>query len=165
VSIVLFIRSLNFGGAEQQVGELAKGLVSRWHDVVVAVFYADSKLFGEVHDAGVRLVVLEKRGRKDLIIANSWSGADHHQRLGYPADKMVVIPNGIDVSRVRPDPEADSRQRVAWGIPERRAGRRVGGAPRSHEGPRNVFEGSTPGQGRRAATVVSRRGRRPPALS
>lgn len=195
MSIVLLIRSLNFGGAERQVIELAKGLASRGHDVVVAVFYGDGKLFGELQDAGVRLVVLQKRGRwdlisfltrlirvlrdlrpqilyafmiepsllgvlmkpllpstrvvwgvrvsnldfslydwaqrltfrmsralarfADLIIANSWSGAAHHQGLGYPADKMVVIPNGIDLSRFRRDPAAGRRQRLAWGIPDK----------------------------------------------
>ena len=53
----------------------------------------------------------------DLIVANSWSGAAHHQDLGYPAAKMVVVPNGIDVARFRPDSAAGQRQRAAWGVP------------------------------------------------
>src|SRR5207247_3354707 len=52
----------------------------------------------------------------DLIIANSWTGAAYHQLHGYPAAKLAVVPNGIDLERFHPDNEAGRRLRAAWGI-------------------------------------------------
>jgi glycosyltransferase involved in cell wall biosynthesis len=52
----------------------------------------------------------------DLIITNSRAGRDYHVEHGFPARKMVVIPNGIDTDRFRPDEEARCRVRAEWGI-------------------------------------------------
>ena len=52
----------------------------------------------------------------DAIIANSRAGSDYHIAQGYPWAKVVVIPNGIDTQRFRPDPEARRRVRSEWGI-------------------------------------------------
>lgn len=54
----------------------------------------------------------------DLIIANSYAGARHHVAAGYPEHKMVVIPNGIDTERFRPDPELGRQFREECGIPK-----------------------------------------------
>lgn len=40
-----------------------------------------------------------------------------HAAIGYDEDKMVVIPNGFDVDRLRPDPTARQDVRHALGIP------------------------------------------------
>lgn len=55
--------------------------------------------------------------RADLIISNSFSGAKHHIGLGYPANRVVVIPNGVDTNIFKPDPEAGLRFRKLHGIP------------------------------------------------
>jgi glycosyltransferase involved in cell wall biosynthesis len=55
-------------------------------------------------------------GLPHLIVANSRAGRDHHLRSGFPAAKLVVIPNGIETSRFRPDLEAGRRVRAEWGI-------------------------------------------------
>ena len=39
-----------------------------------------------------------------------------HVQMGYAADKMLVIPNGIDLDRFRPDPEARASVRVELGL-------------------------------------------------
>jgi glycosyltransferase involved in cell wall biosynthesis len=54
----------------------------------------------------------------DLIICNSRAGAADHVAQGYPADRVLVVPNGIDTRRFRPDPGARARLRSEWGIPE-----------------------------------------------
>lgn len=54
----------------------------------------------------------------DAIIANSHVGCEHHVALGYPAQKTVVISNGIDTKRFRPDPKSRDRIRAEWGVSE-----------------------------------------------
>jgi glycosyltransferase involved in cell wall biosynthesis len=50
----------------------------------------------------------------DLIIANSWAGASYHIEAGYPAEKVVVIPNGVDTDVFHPDPDAGQRYRCLF---------------------------------------------------
>jgi Glycosyltransferase len=42
----------------------------------------------------------------DAIVYNSDVAVAQHELLGYAADKRIVIPNGFDVDRFRPDPDA-----------------------------------------------------------
>jgi len=53
------------------------------------------------------------------IIFNSEAGKRDYLAQGFPAAACVVAPNGIDVERFRPDPEARRRVRAEWGIGER----------------------------------------------
>ena len=55
----------------------------------------------------------------DLIVVNSHAGLDFAARKGFSQDKMVVIPNGIDVERFHPDPLSRNGKRQAWGILDR----------------------------------------------
>ena len=55
-------------------------------------------------------------GKADLIIANSEAAAEYGHAQGFPKEKMVVIPNGIDTDRFRPDPEVGREIRANWGI-------------------------------------------------
>jgi glycosyltransferase involved in cell wall biosynthesis len=57
-------------------------------------------------------------GRADLIVANSAAGRDYHVAHGYPPDRCVVVPNGIDTTRFRPDGSLRARQRDLWGVAE-----------------------------------------------
>lgn len=52
----------------------------------------------------------------DLIIVNSHAGWDYAANHGFPAARMVVICNGIDVQQFYPDPAARERLRAEWGI-------------------------------------------------
>jgi glycosyltransferase involved in cell wall biosynthesis len=54
----------------------------------------------------------------DLIIANSRAGCEYHIDQGYPRGKMVLIPNGIDTDRFRPDRNGGRRIRREWNVPE-----------------------------------------------
>lgn len=52
----------------------------------------------------------------DLIIVNSKAGFRDSLDQGYPKQKMIVIPNGIDIERFQPDKEAGLGLRRDWGI-------------------------------------------------
>lgn len=52
----------------------------------------------------------------DLLIANSHSGARYYATQGYPADRLEVVPNGIDTDRFQPNAEARTRVRRELGI-------------------------------------------------
>jgi glycosyltransferase involved in cell wall biosynthesis len=52
----------------------------------------------------------------DLVLANSQTGGRYHVARGFPAERLVVVPNGIDVQRFHPDAEARARIRKEWDI-------------------------------------------------
>ena len=52
----------------------------------------------------------------DLIIVNSNSGYDYHLAKGYPSERMVVVPNGIDTDFFTPDLVTRQHQLSRWGI-------------------------------------------------
>ncbi|MBI2013518.1 MAG: glycosyltransferase [Candidatus Colwellbacteria bacterium] len=52
----------------------------------------------------------------EKIICNSYSGRDVHIKMGYDSKKMVVIPNGFDISRFRLDSEARISVRKELGV-------------------------------------------------
>lgn len=54
----------------------------------------------------------------DVIIVNSEVGATHHAALGYPRERIRVIPNGIDTMRFRFDAEGRARLRATWHVPD-----------------------------------------------
>ncbi|MDD3653299.1 MAG: glycosyltransferase [Desulfotomaculaceae bacterium] len=52
----------------------------------------------------------------DRIIVNSHAGSNYAISRGFPQEKTVVIPNGIDTERFRPDPESGKPVRAEWGL-------------------------------------------------
>lgn len=54
--------------------------------------------------------------KADVILVNSEAGALFHAACGYPAHRMVVVPNGIDTGRFRPNPTAGVALRQEWSI-------------------------------------------------
>ena len=54
----------------------------------------------------------------DLVIANSRSGRDYHISQGFPASRIQVVANGIDIERFRPDAEARRALRTEWQVPD-----------------------------------------------
>lgn len=63
---------------------------------------------------------LERRlsGVPDVIIANSHAGMRHAVANGFPEAHIVVVPNGFDTQRFRPDRALGAPLRAAWGIQE-----------------------------------------------
>ena len=55
----------------------------------------------------------------DLIIVNSRAGFDYAVAQGFPQERMIVIPNGIDTERFRPDRNSGLELRSEWGVREK----------------------------------------------
>jgi glycosyltransferase involved in cell wall biosynthesis len=53
-----------------------------------------------------------------VIVSCAQNAADRHRQWGYRADRMLVIQNGYDLSRWKPDPDARRAARLAWGVPD-----------------------------------------------
>lgn len=85
MKVALLIRSLERGGAERQLVNLATSLKSNGHLVTVAVFYSGGNLEPLLREAGVTIVDLKKAGRWDLIAfflkARNWLRNDRPQVL------------------------------------------------------------------------------------
>jgi glycosyltransferase involved in cell wall biosynthesis len=54
----------------------------------------------------------------DLAIANSEAGRLAALQRGFPADRLVVVPNGIDLGCFRPDAAARARARARRDLPD-----------------------------------------------
>jgi glycosyltransferase involved in cell wall biosynthesis len=67
VNILFIIRSLNLGGAERQLVNVAVGLKNRGHQVSVVIFYPGGPLYEELDAANVPVFVLDKKGRWDIF--------------------------------------------------------------------------------------------------
>jgi glycosyltransferase involved in cell wall biosynthesis len=52
----------------------------------------------------------------DIVISNSWSGRNIVVAKGFQPEKVVVIANGIDTERFRPDRSGRNRLREEWKI-------------------------------------------------
>jgi glycosyltransferase involved in cell wall biosynthesis len=52
----------------------------------------------------------------DLIISNSRAGEAVAVRDGFPAEKIVVVPSGVDMARFRPQPSIRATQRETFGL-------------------------------------------------
>jgi len=66
MKILFFIRALDVGGSQRQLGLLASGLARRGHDVAVAVLYSGSPVERALEAAGVRILPVKKTGRWDV---------------------------------------------------------------------------------------------------
>lgn len=56
--------------------------------------------------------------RPDVILFNSHTSLAHHRDRGFRTQRALVLPNGFDTGRFRPDPQARVRLRRAWGVPD-----------------------------------------------
>ncbi|MEO8654744.1 MAG: glycosyltransferase [Ramlibacter sp.] len=92
-------RSLEGGGAERQLVNLALGLARRGQRVAVAVFYDGGPLGADLAAAGIQLFVVGKRGRWDVLsfltrllrLLRAQKPAVLHSYLGGPNIAAVVL--------------------------------------------------------------------------
>ena len=64
------------------------------------------------------------------IVCCSHASQRVHSALGYDQSRMMVIPNGVDLERFRPDAGARMRMRDEWGVP--REAKVIGAVARFH---------------------------------
>jgi len=62
------------------------------------------------------LCVVLSRWIPDLVIYNSWKGYHFHRKIGYKIAKSVVIPNGVDLSRFKPNRQYRDEIRCDLGL-------------------------------------------------
>lgn len=110
--VLLLCRSLEVGGAERQLVELAKGLSRRRHEVSVAVLYGGGPLAAELDGTGIRIHDLRKAGRWD--IADFWLRLVKLVRRERPdaVYSYLTVPN-LFAASVRP---LLRRSAIVWGI-------------------------------------------------
>lgn len=111
-NIMFLTRSLCFGGAERQLVLLARGLAERGHSVSIVLFYNEGELLQDLEGTNVKVHVLRKKGRWDLI---------GFMRSLYGLVKTVnpdvihgylVVPNIISVMLKM----MGCRQTMVWGV-------------------------------------------------
>lgn len=52
----------------------------------------------------------------DAVVCNSYAGADDARARGMPPDRLMVVPNGVDTDRFRPDPDLRAAFRGELGV-------------------------------------------------
>ena len=191
MSISFLINSLDVGGAERQLTQIANGMAIRGHQVTIYVFYGGRPLEKELNEK-VEVVDLKKMSKWEnfyflfkltfevarkspdvfysfltvsnifatvlrvfspstkiiwgirnanydkvaenwstlvafkvekflsfiphAVICNSYRALEEIQNKGYPKDRCLVVPNGIDVERFKPCPVARDKVRESFGI-------------------------------------------------
>lgn len=102
-------------------GDLIGGLAAKLAGVPVTWGVRHSNLARGVNQRSTRLVAracgLLARWVPSAIICCAESALRPHQALGYPAERMLVIPNGFDLAAFRPNREARRSVRAELGIP------------------------------------------------
>ena len=141
------VYSLNMPGAKLTIGGLSKlhRLIKQIDPDVVQTWMYHSDLVGGIiaRLAGKKIVVwgihntnldpaqtalttrltlracaLLSGAIPQKIISCSQDGIQVHTAVGYKAEKMVVVPNGYDVSEFSPQPDYRHRLRQEWNITE-----------------------------------------------
>jgi glycosyltransferase involved in cell wall biosynthesis len=69
-------------------------------------------------NSGLVKLLARCSGVPDAVVVNAEAGQRYHQAQGYRPKRWVTIPNGIDTSSFRADPEARRRGRAELGIPD-----------------------------------------------
>jgi glycosyltransferase involved in cell wall biosynthesis len=101
--------------------DLVGGLVARWAGVQSVVWGIRNSTLDPDQSSlsarvAARICAFLSNWIPAAIACCSGQAASVHQAIGYCAEKFTVIPNGYDLSRFMPDPEAGKRLRLEWGI-------------------------------------------------
>ncbi len=92
-------------------GKLARVPVIAWNIRCSLIDMRDRRM-----SALVRRTLISLSGIPDVVIANSQSGLQAHEALGYRPRRWMWIPNSVDLDRFRPQAGARTRLRAELGI-------------------------------------------------
>lgn len=102
-------------------GDLLGGLAAHWLDAPVCWNVRHGSIEARTTRWTTRGVACAcaalSRRLPRAIVFNSERSRVSHAALGYDASRATVIPNGIDVDRFRPDPEAGRALRAELNVP------------------------------------------------
>jgi glycosyltransferase involved in cell wall biosynthesis len=95
-------------------------LAGRWAGVPIILWnllqsHMDFRQYRRTTEVTVRLCAHLSRGVKKILV-NSVAGIKAHARLGYDPGRMVLVPNGYEVDRFKPDPESYQEVRRELGL-------------------------------------------------
>lgn len=112
IKIMFLARSLNVGGAERQLVNLAKRLHKQGWAVTVVVFYKNGIFERDLREAGVPVCILDKRGRWDNLSFIYRLIMCIHQERPTILHGYLVVPNILTVALKPFFPKI----RMVWGV-------------------------------------------------
>ncbi|WP_247597528.1 glycosyltransferase [Streptomyces sp. RKND-216] len=98
-------------------GRLAARMAGVRHVVATEHSLGDAAIEGRPLGAGTRGLYLATERLGGATVAVSVTVADRLRAWGVPADRIHVVPNGIDAARFRHDPAARAATRTRLGLP------------------------------------------------
>ncbi len=96
-------------------GRLAGRIPTAW-----GIRHSDPRTHGYGPFTSITVTICARLSRwiPKRIVCCSEVSRQSHAAIGYAEDKMIVIPNGVDLDRLKPDPAARRQIRQALGIPD-----------------------------------------------
>ncbi len=95
---------------------VARAFLPTW---VPVAWNVRQSLCGTAHDKILTKYVIRLNAKvsryAQAIIYNAQISANQHCAIGFDSKKAVVLPNGFDVNRFRPDPGVRNEVRAEWG--------------------------------------------------
>ncbi len=100
---------------------LVGGLMARFTGAPPVVWAVHSTDLGPLYSSWKTRIVRRicaqlSRALPRSIVSDARSSAALHEKIGFSAAKLIVVPNGVDPKSFRPDPEARQRIRHLWGV-------------------------------------------------
>jgi glycosyltransferase involved in cell wall biosynthesis len=100
---------------------LVGGLMARFAGAPPVVWAVHSTDLGPLRSSWKTRIIRRtcaqlSRALPRFIVSDARSGAALHEKIGFCASKLIVVPNGVDPSSFRPDSEARQRMRHMWGV-------------------------------------------------
>lgn len=100
---------------------LVGGLMARFAGAPPVVWAVHSTDLGPLRSSWKTRIVRRacaqlSRALPRSIVSDARSGAALHEKIGFSASKLIVVPNGVDPVSFRPDSDARERIRRVWGV-------------------------------------------------
>ncbi len=100
---------------------LVGGLMARFAGAPPVIWAVHSTDLGPLRSSWKTRIVRRtcaqlSRALPRFIVSDARSGAALHEKIGFCASKLIVVPNGVDPMSFQPDSDARQRIRRMWGV-------------------------------------------------